>query len=144
MVDGPAKIRLSLPTGWDFEVVPGEDEETPWGFRVRPEGQEGSLFFSFCPEGMPVGPEGPINRLETYRPQYAPYGGSVAEQYSEDDYDAQWQRREDACWEYRLYRCSFGDYVVFNEGADAWMRTHRAEISDILTLCEFQGDPVIQ
>ncbi len=143
MAQSPGRIRLSLPIGWETEEVPSKDDGSPWGFRVKPHGEEGSLFFSFCPEGLPDRSAGQLNRL-LYQPQFAPFGGSVEEQYSDDDYEPDWERKEDACWEFRLYRCSFGDYVIFNEDADAWIQEHREEISDILTLCDFQGDPVIK
>ena len=137
---GKARLSVSTVLSWEYASVPYVDGNTPWGLRIRPKGEEGWLFVSFCPAGYLDVDVSTL--LQHYGPQFAAFGGSVCVKYSDDDYDDNWERKADACWEYCLFRCSFGDYVVFNENADVWMRTHQQEVEDTLTLCEFLGDPI--
>lgn len=145
MTIGHDKAVLTVPTipSWEYEEVPYTDENTPFGVRIHPKGEEGWLFVSFCPQGLSKEAAEAVPRHEIYGPEYDAFGGHVSEYYTEDDYDPQGNLKPESSWDYRLYRCSFGDYVIFNQDADSWFSSHREEIEDILLLCAFQGDPIM-
>ncbi len=106
-----AQVILPLPEGWEYE--PLDD-----GIRFYPKGQDGHLRLSYseafgvCGTGL---------RCDTVE-----IGGFQAERGTYDDH---------AVWHYIVLPeewSSVGDYVILNEGADAWWDFFGDEAMDIL------------
>lgn len=120
-------LQLRLLEGWEYEYV---TNSTDSGIRCRPEGiRDGWIYFSYWPgEYEPVEEdryivEGSYRDWMTYT-SYAdkdvriPGGMSTYGQV----------------WSYERYDLEEGDYVVINDGADAWFPEYKDRIQDIMTL----------
>ena len=120
-------LQLRLPEGWEYGYV---TNPTDSGIRCRPEGiADGWLYFSYWPgEYQPVEAdryiaEGSYRDWTTYT-SYAekdvriPGGISTSGQV----------------WSYERYDLEEGDYVVINDGADAWFSEYGDCIQDIMIL----------
>lgn len=106
-----AEVVLPLPAGWAYETT--ED-----GIRFWPKGQNGALHLSYtdafgvCGTGL---------RYETIL-----LGGCEAEQGTYDNREV---------WDYIVLPQEWhtvGDYVVFNQGADAWWEDYSDDAMEIL------------
>ena len=120
-------LQLRLPEGWEYGFVANSTDS---GIRCRPEGiTDGWIYFSYWPgEYQPVEAdryivEGSYRDWITYT-SYAdkdvriPGGVSTYGQV----------------WSYERYDLEEGDYVVINDGADAWFPEYKDRIQDIITL----------
>lgn len=110
---GEACIRLFSIKGWEYEIVEYRDENTPFGIRARPNGyDEGWIFYSFWPGGFTV--EDGYGQATGVI-----YGDNRKVWYPKAELEKKNYR--DQIWAYLDYTDTIGDYVVVNEGADAWV-----------------------
>ena len=123
--DGHAVLCLTLPAGWDW-ADPAEDYRSGdcFGVRIWPAGAEGSLAVTYQDSFGVCGTD------QTARQLTFPSGqGATAMYYGEDE-----------VWTFLRYDDLPGEYVVYNDGADAWWSDHGAEAMDILAAAEMDGD----
>lgn len=110
---GDGNIVLNNRLGWEFEIVEYTDEETPFGIRCRPkEFDEGWLFFSYWPQGFPLPEDSDIDKSS----KLFTYGYDFAPVYPSSGKESPWIAQV-------LRSHADGDYVIFNEGADSWLRS---------------------
>ena len=122
--DGYAILRLTLPAGWDWADLAEDDRSGDcFGVRIWPEGAEGSLAVTYQDSFGVCGTDQTAARL-TF-----PSGQEATAMYY----------GEDAVWTFLHYDDLPGEYVVYNDGADAWWSDHGEEAMDILAAAELDG-----
>ena len=137
ITDGNATIRTKILLDWDYEIVQPGQKGGSFGFRCRPHGEDGWLYFSWWPEGFVSGMEAEMDQ------GYNRFGVHYTLYSSTDEVTG--------ILNYDRYHCIHGDYVILNEGADSWMETYREDLSYIemfasvecakhLELTEIPGD----
>ena len=129
-------ITLQVIDGWETETVPCSDAKTPWGIRCRPADEtEGWLFFSFWPQGYhPQETDRYIEKRSNLK-GFSDVRTSYPASFQDDSADP-----ESGIWSYQLFRAGAGDYVILNEGADAWFMDYVSEIRETILRCCFQPD----
>lgn len=120
-------LKLRLFEGWEYEYV---TNPTDSGIRCRPEGTtDGWIYFSYWPEEYtPVEKDRYIS--EGRYGDWMTYTSYAAE----DVNDSGGLSFYGAAWSYKRYDLDQGDYVIINDGADAWFAEYKDRIQDILTL----------
>ena len=135
MSHGDALITLNAISSWEVREVPYQDEETAWGYRIRPRDvSEGWIFFGFWPQGFSLEEEDRYYAESGYADfdrVITSYPGSVAGDGYLD--------LSQAVWSYQLFEGPVGTYVILSEGADSWMADYRDALEDTITLSSFQG-----
>ncbi len=106
-------IALQPMVGWEFEVVPYTDDSTPFGIRCHPEWEEeGWLFVSYWHNGFATCGTG----LETREWQWSNFQDDAIYDVTYGYFDGSEN------WSYIWFTNLHGDYVIMNEGADAWFQ----------------------
>ena len=101
-----ANMEVLPLLNWEYEIVGYTDDNTPFGIRGRPKYcEEGWVFLSFWPNG--------------FQPQ------------NENGYSFS-ECPDDSCWTYLRLANLPGDYVLLNEGADAWLKIHEGEVLSLV------------
>lgn len=125
---GNFQLTVRIPEGWEYI-------QNDTGIRCRPESEdEGWICFGYYPERFSPMEE---NRYlsegsnEGY-PMIISYPSSVKSKWGLDT--------RNAVWSYTKIQLDQGDYVICNDGADAWFLEYEDQINDMMTLATFSTD----
>ncbi len=111
---GYGSISMVLPKGWKYEIV--DEDGVEFGIDIWPEGEiEGEIYVSFY-NGFGVCGTGLAQETVTV-------AGHEAWQGTYDN--AKW-------WDFIHLKDTPGDYVILNQGADAWLGEYEKELTQIL------------
>lgn len=125
-------LRLNLIEGWEYQITEYSPNTDNFGIRCRPSGvSDGWLYFSFWPNGYALAEEDRWYGEGSWMgyPSVMSYPGSIA---TKTTYNTR-----HAIWSYYSAQTDSGDFVVVNEGADAWFLEYEEAIDDIISLCYF-------
>lgn len=112
-----ANMAFTLPYGWEYETVGYTDDEMPFGIRFRRKYLDGWISLQYWPGDFAVCGTGLVTediQLEN--------GLTATVGY----YDGK------EVWSYICVNGLPGDYVMQNEGADAWLLAYETELMDLL------------
>ncbi len=144
LTDGSHTLQTPLLQYWDYEIVsPGEGEGT-FGFRCRPQEEtEGWVYFGWYGNTFSPPSQGEYwikNRSyqncnqDTGSTKYyiAPQPNTWSkERYLQGEYMP---------WIYQRHACEHGDFLVINDGADAWIEEYEETLDDIRTFITQTGE----
>ena len=139
---GDAKIEMRVPENWEIETVPYTDFTQPFGIRIRPSGQSGSLFFSFWPAGHHPTKDDPESSQYYLQESEDSRYGTVTTGYPSFVQAMEPMELRNTMWNFIRYSTEVGDYVIINDGADAWFFDHLEEFSNMQIFCKFNSHPI--
>lgn len=120
-------LELRLLEGWEYEYV---TNTTDSGIRCRPEGiTDGWIYFSYWPDEYEPVEEGRYIAEGLY------FDWVSYTSYAEEDVKIPGGiSTYGQVWSYERCDLEDGDYVIINDGADAWFAEYKDRIWDIMTL----------
>lgn len=126
-------LELRLLKGWEYEHV---TNPTDSGIRCRPEGiTNGWIYFSYWPEEYEPLEEDRYIEEGFYR-NWMFYTSYAAKDVKVPGGTSTYGK----VWSYKRYDLDQGDYVVINDGADAWFAEYKDQIQDIMILSTFTAE----
>lgn len=123
-------LSLRLPEGWEYAYT---ENPTDSGIRCRPKGvKSGWLYFSYWP-----GDYQPVEK-DRYIMEGSYYDWTTYTSYADSDVRIPGGiSTYGKIWSYKRYDLETGDYVIINDGADAWFAEYEDMIRSIETLALF-------
>lgn len=123
-------LSLRLPEGWEYAYM---ENPTNSGIRCRPKGvKSGWIYFSYWP-----GDYQPVEE-DRYIMEGSYYDWTTYTSFAEADVRIPGGiSTSGKIWSYKRYDLETGDYVVINDGADAWFAEYEDMIQAIELLALF-------